>query len=105
MSQDLLLLSQKGGGDVSAELMEVQRKAKANGAVHHYKVLGVHSTALSADIKGAYRWGLFSACARTDCIVTMTVGATQPWCDFVCLYQAAMLLHLKGLSSSKTLLA
>lgn len=53
--QDLLLLSQKGGGNVSAELMEVQRKAKANGAVHHYKVLGVQSTAAPGDIKSAYR--------------------------------------------------
>lgn len=53
--QDLLLLSQKGGGNVSAELMEVQRKAKASGAVHHYKVLDVQSTALPADIKSAYR--------------------------------------------------
>ena len=53
--QDLLLLSQRGGGNVSVELMEVQRKAKANGAVHHYKVLGVQATALPADIKSAYR--------------------------------------------------
>lgn len=55
MLQDLLLLSQKGGSNVSAELMEVQRKAKANGAVSHYKVLGVPQTALLADIKAAYR--------------------------------------------------
>ena len=53
--QDLLLLSQKGGGNVTAELMEVQRKAKANGAVNHYKVLGIHPTALLADVKAAYR--------------------------------------------------
>ncbi len=53
--QDLLLLSQKGGGNVSAELMEVQRKAKANGAVNHYRVLGVQQTALLAEVKAAYR--------------------------------------------------
>ena len=53
--QDLLLLSQKGGGNVSAELLEVQRKAKANGAVNHYRVLGVQQTALLAEIKAAYR--------------------------------------------------
>lgn len=53
--QDLLLLSQKGGGNVSTELLEVQRKAKANGAVNHYKVLGVQQTALLAEIKAAYR--------------------------------------------------
>ena len=82
MLQDLLLLSQKGGGNVSAELMEVQRKAKANGAVHHYKVLGVHSTALPADIKGAYRWGLFNTCAHTEiqtfCIVCCY---NDYWCN------------------------
>ena len=53
--QDLLLLSQKGGGNVNAELMEVQRKAKANGAVNHYKVLGLQQTALAADVKVSYR--------------------------------------------------
>lgn len=53
--QDLLLLSQKGGGNVSAELLEVQRKAKANGAVNHYKVLGIQQTALLAEVKAAYR--------------------------------------------------
>lgn len=53
--QDLLLLSQKGGSNVSAELLDVQRKAKANGAVNHYKVLGVQQTALLAEIKAAYR--------------------------------------------------
>ena len=54
--QDLLLLSQKGGGTVSAELMDVQRKAKANGAVNHYKVLGLQQTASLAEIKAAYRY-------------------------------------------------
>ena len=53
--QDLVLLSQKGGGNVSAELMEVQRKAKANGAVNHYKVLGLQQTALPSDVKVSYR--------------------------------------------------
>lgn len=53
--QDLLSLSQKGGNNVSAELMDVQRKAKANGAVNHYKVLGVQQTASLAEIKAAYR--------------------------------------------------
>lgn len=56
--QDLLLLAQKGGGNVSSELMEVQRKAKANGAVNHYRVLAVQATALPADIKSAYRYEL-----------------------------------------------
>ncbi|KAL0053822.1 hypothetical protein WJX82_011361 [Trebouxia sp. C0006] len=54
-AQDLLLLSQKGGGNVSAELMEVQRKAKANGAVNHYRVLGLQQTALPTDVKVSYR--------------------------------------------------
>ena len=54
--QDLLLLSQKGGGNVSAELMEVQRKAKANGVVSHYKVLGLQQTALPAEVKASYRY-------------------------------------------------
>ena len=35
--------------------MDVQRKAKANGAVNYYKVLGVQQTALLAEIKAAYR--------------------------------------------------
>lgn len=35
--------------------MEVQRKAKANGAVNHYRVLGVQQTALLTDVKASYR--------------------------------------------------
>ncbi len=75
MLQDLLLLCQKGGGNVSAELMEVQRKAKANGAVNHYRVLGLQQTALPTDVKASYRCGaghdakLLCSDARPGCSV------------------------------------
>ncbi|DBB12970.1 TPA: hypothetical protein ACH3X3_005714 [Trebouxia sp. C0006] len=65
-AQDLLLLSQKGGGNVSAELMEVQRKAKANGAVNHYRVLGLQQTALPTDVKVSYRFDA-GHCAKLLC--------------------------------------
>ncbi len=51
---------------MSAELMEVQRKAKANGAVNHYRVLGLQQTALLTDVKASYRCGA-GHCAKLLC--------------------------------------
>ena len=51
---------------MSAELMEVQRKAKANGTVNHYRVLGLQQTALPTDVKASYRCGA-GHCAKLLC--------------------------------------
>ncbi len=57
---------------MSAELMEVQRKAKANGAVNHYRVLGLQQTALPTEVKASYRCGA-GHCAKLLCSVARPV--------------------------------
>ncbi len=62
--QDLTQLAGKGAYPEAMDRMSVaQRAAKLETEPNHYAVLGVPSTATTADIKQAFRW----ECIRNSC--------------------------------------